>query len=274
MSDAIRESLASEFANDLARAIEAMTGEQPGLKLTGAASLPLAEWALWGQKFNTSDGTAWLAAAPATWISLGSRTLRAAGIEDDDPATARSTFTEVLGQAFSMLARAMSGRTGREWSCTEGREYNEQAPAAALWSSIDLVFPDGSSERLLVSFDDAVLAAISGGAPRSQASPPPNTAVRQVISAPQAPKSKTLDLLLDVELPVSVSFGRAQLPLKDVIKLTTGSIVELNRTLAEPVEVIVNNCVIARGEVVVIEGNFGVRIQQVVSREERLRTLF
>jgi flagellar motor switch protein FliN/FliY len=76
-----------------------------------------------------------------------------------------------------------------------------------------------------------------------------------------------------VELPVSVSFGRAELPIKDVINLTTGSIVELNRAIAEPVEVIVNNVIIARGEVVVVEGNFGVRIKQVVSRQERLRTL-
>jgi len=83
-----------------------------------------------------------------------------------------------------------------------------------------------------------------------------------------------LDLLLEVELPVGVTFGRAQLKLKDAIKLTSGSIVELNRTIIEPVEVIVNNCVIARGEVVVIEGNYGVRIQEIVSREERLRTLF
>jgi len=82
-----------------------------------------------------------------------------------------------------------------------------------------------------------------------------------------------LDVLLEVELPVCVSFGRAQLPLRDVLKLTSGSIVELNRTITEPVDVIVNNCVIARGEVVVIEGNYGVRIQQIVSREERLRTL-
>ena len=73
---------------------------------------------------------------------------------------------------------------------------------------------------------------------------------------------------------MSVSFGRAQLPLKDVIKLTTGSIVELNRAVSEPVDVIVNNCVIARGEVVVVEGNFGVRIRQVISRQERLRTLY
>jgi flagellar motor switch protein FliN/FliY len=87
-------------------------------------------------------------------------------------------------------------------------------------------------------------------------------------------KPTAIDLLLDVELPVSVSFGRAQLQLKDVIKLTTGSIVELNRAVSEPVDVIVNNCVIARGEVVVVEGNFGVRIRQVISRQERLRTLY
>ncbi|HXU21154.1 MAG TPA: flagellar motor switch protein FliN, partial [Verrucomicrobiae bacterium] len=70
-----------------------------------------------------------------------------------------------------------------------------------------------------------------------------------------------------------VSFGRAQLPLKDVIKLTTGSIIELNRSVSEPVEIIVNNCLIARGEVVVIEGNFGVRIHEIVNRQERLRAL-
>ncbi len=93
----------------------------------------------------------------------------------------------------------------------------------------------------------------------------------QVVAAPEKPK--TFDLLLDVELPVSVSFGRAQVALKDVLKLTTGSIVELNRSIGDPVEVIVNNCVIARGEVVTVEGNFGVRIDEVISRQERLRTL-
>jgi len=84
---------------------------------------------------------------------------------------------------------------------------------------------------------------------------------------------KGLDLLLDIDLPVSVSFGRAQLPLKDVLKLTTGAIVELNRTINDPVEVIVNNRIIARGEVVVIEGNYGVRIHEIVSRESRMGSL-
>ena len=75
-----------------------------------------------------------------------------------------------------------------------------------------------------------------------------------------------------VRLTVDV-LGRAELPLRDVLKLNSGSIVELNRTISDPVEIIVNNCVIARGEVVVVEGNYGVRFHQVVSREERLRTL-
>jgi flagellar motor switch protein FliN/FliY len=78
------------------------------------------------------------------------------------------------------------------------------------------------------------------------------------------------DFLLDVELPVSISFGHARLPLKDVLKLTTGSVVELDRQPEEAVDVIVNNTVIARGEVVVVEGNYGVRISQIINRQTRL----
>ncbi len=85
--------------------------------------------------------------------------------------------------------------------------------------------------------------------------------------------SRTMDLLMDVDLPVSISFGKAQLPMKDVLKLTTGSIVELNRGVNDQVEVLVNECLIARGEVVVVEGNYGVRIQEIASRQDRLRSL-
>jgi flagellar motor switch protein FliN len=84
--------------------------------------------------------------------------------------------------------------------------------------------------------------------------------------------SGTLELLLDLELPVSVSFGKTQMPLQQVLKWTTGSIVELESAVNEPVEVLVNNCVIARGEVVVVDGNYGVRVQQIVSRAQRLQT--
>ena len=92
-------------------------------------------------------------------------------------------------------------------------------------------------------------------------------------SPKESPKNPgTMDLLLDVELPVSVTFGKAQMPLQQVLKWTTGSIVELESAVNEPVEVVVNNCVIARGEVVVVDGNYGVRVQEIVSRAQRLQT--
>ncbi len=82
--------------------------------------------------------------------------------------------------------------------------------------------------------------------------------------------TSTLDVLLDVELPLSISFGRTYLPIREILKLSTGSIVELNCPSTANVDVVVNNCTIARGEVVVIEGNYGVRIDEVISRRERM----
>jgi flagellar motor switch protein FliN/FliY len=84
--------------------------------------------------------------------------------------------------------------------------------------------------------------------------------------------SKTFDLLLGVHLPVSISFGKTHMMIKEVLKLTTGSIVELDRQVTEPVDIIVNNCIIARGEVVVVAGNYGVRVKEIVSKEQRYET--
>ena len=70
---------------------------------------------------------------------------------------------------------------------------------------------------------------------------------------------------MNVEIPVSVSFGRTQIHMKDLLALTNGSVVELDRELGDEVEIRVNNCVIARGEVVAVEGNYGVRIVEITS---------
>jgi flagellar motor switch protein FliN/FliY len=137
-------------------------------------------------------------------------------------------------------------------------------------SSVEITIGEPPARTLYVAWSRALEAALQSK-PQSQDMTESNPAEGKNLALP--PKSRTFDLLMEVELPVSVSFGRAQLPLRDVLKLNSGSIVELNRTISDLVEVIVNNCVIARGEVVVVEGNYGVRIHQVVSREERLRTL-
>jgi flagellar motor switch protein FliN/FliY len=255
-----------ELAASLAKAFEAMVGARP--EVNAEPGSPPARGALLRrQKFEGLAGGVWIAASETDWVAAGNEVLRAAGIEDGDQGTLKSTYLETVGQALSSLASSITGRVGSEVTC--GPAEDSLSPTAELsWSLLRLSFP--SIKVLLeLAFESTLLDQMGGQVSTKDSAA---EAQKEMTEAPE-PASKTFDLLLDVELPVSVSFGRAQVALKDLIKLTTGSIVELNRSITEPVEVIVNNCVIARGEVVVVEGNFGVRIQQVVSRQERLRTL-
>jgi flagellar motor switch protein FliN len=82
-----------------------------------------------------------------------------------------------------------------------------------------------------------------------------------------------IDLLLDVELPVSVSFGNSEMLLKDLLKLGAGSVIELDKSVNDPVTIIVNQKPIAKGEVVMVDGNYGVRILEVESTADRIRSL-
>ncbi len=72
----------------------------------------------------------------------------------------------------------------------------------------------------------------------------------------------SMDILMQVEVPVSVSLGRTHMRMKDLLGLTQGSVVELEQYVGDEVEIRVNNCLIAKGEVVSVEGNYGVRISR------------
>jgi flagellar motor switch protein FliN/FliY len=117
------------------------------------------------------------------------------------------------------------------------------------------------------------LAAMISAPPQPDAGENVPAVIENAADDRPAIRSRTMELLLDVDLPVTISFGKARLPMKDVLKLTTGSIVELNRGINEPVEVLVNHCLIARGEVVVVEGNYGVKISEIASRPDRIRSI-
>lgn len=82
-----------------------------------------------------------------------------------------------------------------------------------------------------------------------------------------------LDLLMDVRLPVTVRFGSTTLILRDVLKLGTGSLIELTKTENEPVDLLVNEKLIARGEVVVLENDYAIRILDIESQASRIRSL-
>jgi len=271
----IRQWLCEEFSSRLATVFEMMAGERPEIEIEQVSEMPPADDALrWRQPFTGIAGSVWIAASEAAWTAAGGHVLRAAGIEETDAASLKSTYLETISQALSGVASALGGRLGHEVNCSAGDESSMSADAQ--WAVLRISL-GAEAAAIAIGLEAALMNAIVASAQPDAGSP---AGIAEVAAAAAAVggftgpvNSRTFELLLDVELPVSVSFGRAQVPLKDVLKLTTGSIVELNRSILEPVEVIVNNCVIARGEVVVVEGNFGVRVHQVISRQERLRTL-
>ncbi len=264
----------------LAESIETMAGERPRVESRAVEAEPALENPLWwdqplslGPEVSVSIG-----AGEAAWLAIGKHVLAGAGIESSEPAEARSTYLEITSQALSGLAREVSGKAGKTVSCENGAEAPEAKPGG-IFFDVEITLANSTDALILrLSVSPALLEALVPQEPTavevSGSGLPEHSAHENGVPMKAAGKGGgTLELLMEVELPVSVSFGRADLALKDVLKLTTGSIIELNRVLTEPVEVIVNNCVIARGEVVVIDGNYGVRIQEILSRDKRLRTL-
>jgi flagellar motor switch protein FliN/FliY len=121
-------------------------------------------------------------------------------------------------------------------------------------------------------------APVERAAPASSGRPTP-TAVHPVQFMPLRPEMPAndqghgIELLLDVALEVSVELGRSHMPISDILALRTGSVIELDKLAGEPVEVSVNGTLIARGEGVVVDEKFGVRITEVVSKSRRLASV-
>jgi len=90
---------------------------------------------------------------------------------------------------------------------------------------------------------------------------------------PQYTETKNLDMLLDIPLQVTVELGRTKRSVKDILELGSGSIIELDKLAGEPVDILVNNRLIAQGEVVVIDENFGVRVTDIISQSDRIKKL-
>ena len=86
-------------------------------------------------------------------------------------------------------------------------------------------------------------------------------------------KVQNLDFILDIPLKVSVELGRAKVIIKDLLQLGQGSVLELDKLAGEPLEVLVNGKLVARGEVVVVNEKFGIRLTDIISPLERIESL-
>ena len=95
----------------------------------------------------------------------------------------------------------------------------------------------------------------------------------EVAATTDKEKNKSLDLILDIPLTVAVELGRSKMLINDLLQLGQGSVIELTKLVGEPLEVLVNQKLVARGEVVVVNEKFGVRLTDIVSTMERVKSL-
>ena len=247
---------------------------QPKMQVNHLEQMPKEELLWWEQHFDCSTNPVWVGAPEETWTELGRLILMGAGVDSAPPSEIKDTYLEIIRQSMGSLAQDIGERISTQVSAEKG---SESAPPGTEKHvlQIEAALPAKTGQFYLVIAND-LCRFLNSRSTQNEEAPAP------VAAAPKAPVdpagdqalalgSRTLELLMDVELPVSVSFGRTSLKLQDAMRLITGSLIELDRGLTDPVDLLVNNCVIARGEVVVVEGNYGVRIIEIVSQKERLQ---
>lgn len=179
--------------------------------------------------------------------------------DSDDADSTASSMVSLIGRLGARIGESLgieiSIDEAEEISCEEVVRscLNDQALCAALRT------PENLLAILVVMYDDATGEAGAGNLAVHEFEPLDTTAV--------TPGARSLELLSEVEMGVTAELGRTRLLVKDILALTPGSVIELDRAAGSPIDVLVNGTLIARGEVVVIDEEFGIRISEIVGYE-------
>jgi flagellar motor switch protein FliN/FliY len=194
--------------------------------------------------------------------------------------SANQTLSDLAGETFAIAnveilavapeAAAFADQLG------QGGFQDIQLPTTqdSLSTTVHLLFPDLLLQQLKRKLGLVEAPPAPEPAPASSVAATLAAPARQApLAAGPAPDSGNLDLLLDIQLPVVVRMGQTEMMMGELLKLTPGSILELNRSADAPVELLVNGKLIAKGEVVVVDGNFAFRITEIESRAARIRSL-
>lgn len=260
--------LTEALVAELGTALGAMLGADGAISGTSGDFAP--GWVISVTVGEPSPGTVTFGLAAGDCTQLAKAIT---GDEDPQDAAVADLLREVLGQAVGSLREKPAGKgvlfcvetPARVQTAPEGTPQlftvalgEALAPTIAAWAQFDAVAPK-------------VAAPSAPARSTAPAESPRGGGRRGRDDAPAVPPN--LDVILDIDLPLSVRFGQTDLTLEALTRLGPGSVIDLGRSPDDPVDVLVNGRLVARAEVVVVGGNYGVRILEVVSAADRVRTL-
>jgi flagellar motor switch protein FliN len=174
----------------------------------------------------------------------------------------KSSWEELLRETFEAACGELLATKGKKCRV-------EKVEEAVVEGDTARGFRLSSGERAwdLLVRDEVGIMDTENAVPRRMAATPP-----QLDSSP-AVLTPGLELLLDIELEASLRFGCREMPLGEILDLGPGDVVQLDRHVADPVDLIVGDKIVARGEVVLVNGNFGLRVSEVAAPQKRLESI-
>lgn len=179
---------------------------------------------------------------------------------------------ELLRETFEAASGELLAKTGKKCKV----EGIEEVPAAAQVSRTFQLRSGDRSWQIMVRDEVRAPKAKPAAEPKAAAPAEPVYAAPAAAAATDTSLTQLspgLELLLDVELEASLRFGCRELPLGELLELGPGDVVQLDRHVAEPVDLIVGDKIVARGDVVLVNGNFGLRITEVSAPRKRLESI-
>jgi len=212
------------------------------------------------------------------WLADTPVALQLAQLLMSEPLDASAEFNDGSRDAFAELLRQVAGLAATAWKQESGGETEiifqsaaDPAFTPAHSASVKLSGEKVPQLSLTLLFNLALCDALAH--PPAADAAPAHAASSEASSAGGGALPTNLDLLLDVELEATIRFGQREMLLRDIFGLMAGAVVELNQSVNEPAELLVAGRLVAKGEVVVVDGNFGLRVTEVASTGQRAELL-
>jgi flagellar motor switch protein FliN len=279
------------FESETIATIEGLTGLAPTLSLKDdqaisemsniVAPTALVKMTVTG---DGDSGQAAVAIPPKLATALGDMMLGGEGehketMDEDDLDATKEIISNIVGAVTTALgAQNELPKISFQVDGIESIPEEDEVDISAYSRMHVYDFSIGPAGGLFILItDDAVQNLLDAG---GTSAPEPMPAFTEA-SAPQPHPShdlnegemKNIGLIMDVKLPVRVRIGKKRMLLKDVLSMDIGSVIELNQLANDPLDILVDDKIIAQGEVVIVDGNFGIQITAIGSKRDRLNSL-
>ncbi len=254
--------------------VEMESGDEPGVMK------PAADAGIWLEFLAGPP----LSIKQSFWVSPSDGAYLASAFVGDEP-DPLAELTDDSRDAIGELVRQIAGNVALTLKSKLGQECAVQFIAAAtpIWAPAVR-----NRFRLIAEGRPPLTLHVLLESPLAQApAPPPEAPVMRPPVPPPAPpdassalptaaggsEQRNLDLLLEMELEVAIRFGRREMLLRDILELNAGAVVEFEQHIEDPVDLLLGGRVIGRGEVVVVDGNYGLRVSEISGTHARLNSL-